>query len=81
MITRAPARSLIASRERTIHQPKTAVVAETPQDALVLTLNDTGRVDLARMEMLLRKPPEEFLPDLKGMVYRNPQAEQWHWTA
>ncbi|MEO6754371.1 MAG: DEAD/DEAH box helicase family protein, partial [Chthoniobacteraceae bacterium] len=64
-------------RERTIHQPKTAQIAETAQDALVLTLNDTGRVDLARMEMLLRKPPEEFLPDLKGMVYRNPQTERW----
>ena len=64
-------------RERTIHQPKTALLAETPHDALVLTLNEMGRMDLARMEMLLRKPPEEFLPELKGLVYRNPQTEQW----
>ncbi|MEO6751230.1 MAG: DEAD/DEAH box helicase family protein, partial [Chthoniobacteraceae bacterium] len=64
-------------RERTIHQPKTALLAETPQDALVLTLNEMGRVDLARMEMLLRKPPEEFLPELKGLIFRNPQTEQW----
>ncbi len=64
-------------RERTIHQPKTALLAETPQDALVLTLNEMGRVDLARIEMLLRKPPEEFLPELKGLIYRNPQTEQW----
>jgi N12 class adenine-specific DNA methylase len=64
-------------RERTIHQPKAAVVAETAQDALVLALNETGRADLAHMEMLLRKPPEEFLPELKGMVYRNPQTERW----
>ena len=64
-------------RERTIHQPKTALLAETPQDALVLTLNEMGRVDLERMEMLLRKPPEEFLPELKGLIYRNPQTEQW----
>ena len=39
-------------RERTIHRPRPALVAETPQDALVLTLNEMGRVDLARMEML-----------------------------
>jgi N12 class adenine-specific DNA methylase len=64
-------------RERTIHQTKVAQAAETPQDALVLTLNETGRVDLARMEMLLSRPPEEFLPKLKGMVYRNPQTEGW----
>ncbi len=64
-------------RERTIHQPKAAIAAETAQDALVLALNETGRADLVRMEMLLRKPPEEFLPELKGMVYRNPQTEQW----
>ena len=63
-------------RERTIHQPKTAACGETAQDALVLTLNETGRADLARMEMLLRKPPEEFLPELKGMIYRNPQTER-----
>ena len=64
-------------RERTIHQPRPALLAETPQDALVLTLNEMGRVDLARMEMLLRKSPEEFLPELKGLIYRNPQTEQW----
>ncbi len=64
-------------RERTIHQPRAALMADTPQDALVLTLNEMGRVDLARMEMLLRKPPEEFLPELKGLIYRNPQTEQW----
>lgn len=64
-------------RERTIHQPQAPRVAETAQDALVLSLNETGRVDLARMETLLSRPPEEFLPELKGLIYRNPQTEQW----
>ena len=64
-------------RERTIHQPKIAQAAETPQDALVLTLNEMGRVDFARMEILLSRPPEEFIPEIKGMVYRNPQTERW----
>ena len=27
--------------------------------------------------MLLSRPPEEFLPELKGLIYRNPQTEQW----
>jgi len=64
-------------RERTIQQPEIPRAAGTPKDALVLVLNELGRVDLARIEMLLRKPPEEFLPELKGLVYRNPQTERW----
>ena len=43
----------------------------------MLALNETGRVDLAHMETLFSSPPEEFLPELKGLVYRNPQTEQW----
>ncbi len=64
-------------RERTIHQAQAPRVAETAQDALVLTLNETGRVNLARMEALLSRPSEEFVPELKGLIYRNPQTEQW----
>jgi N12 class adenine-specific DNA methylase len=64
-------------RERTIQQAQAPRFAETPKDALVLALNATGRADLATMEALLSRPPEEFLPELKGMVYRNPQSEQW----
>ena len=64
-------------RKRTIQQAQAPRFAETPKDALVLALNATGRADLATMEALLSRPPEEFLPELKGMVYRNPQSEQW----
>ena len=64
-------------RERTIQQARAPQAAETPKDALVLVLNETGRVDLPRMEALLSRPPEEFLPELKGLLYRNPQTEQW----
>lgn len=63
--------------ERTIHQPKIIQAAETAQDALILTLNEAGRVDLVRIERLLKCPPETFLPELKGLIYRNPQTEQW----
>jgi N12 class adenine-specific DNA methylase len=64
-------------RERTIQQARAPQAAETPKDALVMVLNETGRVDLDRMEALLRRPPEEFLPQLTGLLYRNPQSEQW----
>src|SRR3989442_2499825 len=29
------------------------------------------------MAALLNKPTEEFLPDLKGLIYRNPQSNEW----
>ncbi len=64
-------------RERTIQQLQPARAAESPRDALVLSLNETGRVDLARMEALLGRPPGEFLPELKGLVFRNPETREW----
>jgi N12 class adenine-specific DNA methylase len=64
-------------RERTIQQPQLARAAESPRDALVLSLNEAGRVDLARMEALLGKSPEQFLPELKGLVFRDPETREW----
>lgn len=63
--------------ERTINHTKVLQSAEHPQDALVMTLNAVGRVDLRHIEQLLKRPPEEFLPELKGLIYRNPQTEEW----
>ena len=42
-----------------------------------MALNERGRVDLDHMAGLLNKPTEEFLPDLKGLIFRNPQTNQW----
>ena len=63
--------------ERTIHQSQAPRAAESAQDALVLTLNATGRVDLEHMEGLLGRPAEAFLPELKSLLYRNPQTEAY----
>jgi len=64
-------------RERTIQRRQPPRIAESAHDALVLTLNEIGRVDLARIETLLARPPNEFIPELKGLIYRNPETEQW----
>jgi N12 class adenine-specific DNA methylase len=63
--------------ERTIQRPQRAVAAGSAHDALVFSLNEKGRVDLAYMETLLNRHAEEFLPGLKGLVFRNPETEQW----
>jgi len=44
---------------------------------LLVSLNEDGRVDLDHMAGLLNKPVEEFLPDLKGIIFLNPQSNQW----
>ena len=51
--------------------------AGSPKEALLVTLNEKGRVDLDHMSALLARPAAEFLPDLKGMIFLNPETKQW----
>src|SRR6202142_804443 len=63
--------------ERTIHDKKPIESVGTPKEALLVTLNEKGRVDLNHMASLLARPAEDFLPDLKGMIFLHPQTKQW----
>ena len=63
--------------ERTIHKQEPAQSAQTPKEALIISLNENGKVDLGHMSWLLKRPIEEILPELKGVIYRNPQTEEW----
>jgi N12 class adenine-specific DNA methylase len=63
--------------ERTIHQRQPVESVATPKEALLVTLNEHGCVDLDHMADLLNKPVQEFLPDLKGVIFLNPQTNQW----
>ena len=64
-------------RERTIQQQKSITSAESPKEAVIISLNEKGRVDLQHMAALLRRPAEEFLPELKGVLFLNPQSREW----
>ena len=64
-------------RERTIHHKQPVQSVESPKEALLVSLNEKGRVDLEHMAGLLGKPVEEYLPDLRGMIFLNPQTKQW----
>jgi N12 class adenine-specific DNA methylase len=44
---------------------------------LLVSLNEKGRVDLKHMAGLLDQSVEEFMPDLKGMIFLNPEGKQW----
>ena len=64
-------------RERTIHHKQAVESVGTPKEALLVSLNEKGRVDLEHMAGLLGKPVGEFLPDLRGMIFLNPQTKRW----
>jgi N12 class adenine-specific DNA methylase len=63
--------------ERTIHPATPVYKAETAKDALVISLNERGRVDLDHMATLLGKDVPGLMPDLKGLIYLDPETKRW----
>lgn len=64
-------------RERTVRRDPPSPEIHTPQDALLVTLNARGAVDLNHLASLLHRPASEFLPELKGSIFLNPQTSRW----
>ncbi len=64
-------------RERTVQPGRAPPKVSTAQDALLVTLGERGRVDLGLLSQLLHRQPKEFLSDLKGTIYLNPQTDLW----
>ena len=63
-------------RERVIAPPSAPLIA-TAADALAVTLNETGRVDVDHLAELLDRDPETALAQLGEAVFRNPGTEAW----
>ena len=63
-------------RERVIAPPAAPLIA-TAADALAVTLNETGRVDIDHLAELLDRDPETALAQLGETVFRNPGTEAW----
>ena len=64
-------------RERTIQKTRPTPSVSTPEEALLVTLNERGCVDVDHLASLLHRPASEFLPDLKGTIFLNPQTNRW----
>ena len=64
-------------RERTIHSAAPVRHAESAKDALVVTLNERGVVDLPHMAELLQRSVDDFMPELKGILFLNPETQRW----
>lgn len=63
--------------ERTIQARRPVVSVGAAKEALVVTLNEKGRVDLEHIGKLLDKPEKDFLPELQGAIYFNPVSRRW----
>ena len=63
--------------ERTIHSSTPVQKAETAKDALVIALNERGRVDLEHMAALLGKEVPDLTEELKELIYLDPDTNRW----
>ncbi|WP_334319088.1 hypothetical protein [Termitidicoccus mucosus] len=63
--------------ERTIQARQPVISVNAANEALVVTLNEKGRVDLEHIGKLLGKSEKEFLPELQGAIYFNPVSKRW----
>ena len=57
--------------------PPVAPLITSATDALAVTLNETGRVDLGYLSDLLERDPDTALGELGTAVFRNPETTQW----
>jgi hypothetical protein len=64
-------------RERTVQLGRPNIEIKTPQDALLVTLGERGTVDLDHLSGLLRRKPSEYLSELRGAIFLNPQTDRW----
>ena len=60
--------------KRTIQPDVTVTRVDTPQEALQVSLDRIGRVDIAYMSQLVGCEPEKLIADLGNDIFRNPAA-------
>lgn len=66
--------------QRVVPKYEAATKAESPSDALVITLSERGRVDMPRIAELLGKTEAETIEALqagKPLVFQDPESGQW----
>ncbi|CAG9260920.1 Helicase domain protein [Burkholderia diffusa] len=75
---RKPSANKAAIFSKRVMGPRRDVThVETAKEALVVSMNETGSVDLGRMMRLTGKPEDELIRDLNGLIYLNPLGERW----
>ncbi|HFE3442943.1 TPA: SNF2-related protein [Klebsiella aerogenes] len=68
----------VAIFDRRVSQPQRKITfAENAKDALVISLNEYGRVDLNHMAQLTNFSHEKLQMELKGHIFFDPADEEW----
>jgi N12 class adenine-specific DNA methylase len=60
--------------QRTIERVKPVEYVESASEALLVSLNESGRIDWARMEALTGRERSELEEELRGLVFLNPEG-------
>lgn len=61
--------------QRTMSAYKEITKADNAQDALKLSLNSKGVVDMVYMEKVLGKSPQEIANELNGVIFKSPTSD------
>lgn len=62
--------------KRTIRPAQVVDHVDTADEALVLSLTEKARVDLAYMAQVTGKSPDEIIRDLTGVIFRDPEQSE-----
>lgn len=63
--------------KRVINPQRTITVAGNAREAMLVSLNECGRIDLPFMVRLTHLPEPSLIKDLTGLMYRNPVSNEW----
>ncbi len=63
--------------KRTIAMPQPVMHADTPRDALAVSIGERAKVDVPFMAQLCGKTEEEVTEALAGEIFQNPETGQW----
>lgn len=63
--------------KRVIAARRDITAANGPKDAMLVSLNEYGRVDVPYMMRLTGASEEDLVRDLRGLIYMNPKSQRW----
>jgi N12 class adenine-specific DNA methylase/predicted RNA methylase len=63
-------RRVMAPRQEITH-------VDSAKDALVVSMNEVGRVDIDLIVRISGKDEASIVRDLQGIIFKNPQSQQW----
>lgn len=63
--------------KRVVSPVKEITQVDTSKEALIVCLNELGRVNLPRICQLVRKSHDDVVNELDDLIYRNPKTTHW----